>query len=553
MEVVIKAWGGESYTEEEFARSLADILAPVLQARGFEKIVLIDSGDFHLPMPNSRQSKDKVFRVLIGSHPGLNPQYIGSLDSLWGQSLNLYFDFFQSSGKGIDIVEPGSDMTVAEIIDDTLYIPFWVSDPSLIGSGGVFRNIVTQTAEILEPRYPLEGLSEKPNSSIRFRFDPAVLTTRRQGLRGALSNVAGLKERMRVLEGINESDHLLEVLARIPEIKSLSLQDNGVLKVYTHTIYCKHSQKQVYYELGKFEITFPFGRAQHPTFRNLTRQIGSYHHPNINDNGWCAGEGEAIVPLIRDCEIQGAVLLALAVLQSVGDHHGGNYLRILEQFPLAGRGRLVYPPQVRILDRDKATFARWFGAIEKDPTGEPLEAQLLRANTKAASAKVALARASRKFYIRDTAQHAGQTNKAQFVQEETQRRIQAVANLPTVAKASITNDTLVVVTQDIVAYDRQSGESFQIGALTLTFDTASGSVTAKSANPIRLSNNQIFHAPHAQGRQGVIEHDGLSEALPELLGKVDLEAAVSMTLAVLEDFDRADVPPEVLAQWKQVA
>jgi len=92
----------------------------------------------------------------------------------------------------------------------------------------------------------------------------------------------------------------------------------GVIEVYTDTLYCKHPKTSVVHEIGKFKIIISNDKTE-PTWINLTRQVDGYMAPHIDSDGEaCLGNMEEVFPeLIANYEYSIVIQLAIQFVESV--------------------------------------------------------------------------------------------------------------------------------------------------------------------------------------------------------------------------------------------
>ncbi len=562
MEVIARNWQESFSTRDAFVTEVTRILTPVLEVRGVKRVELSDERQVtqydHVP---------DTFSIALWSSPSNDGGYVEAPAYMWGYQASICLRrMYQFPDEGMVIIEPESGMTVARIIGNVLYVGFYIGDPCFRDGVHVFRKILQEAAQLLNSVPILEDLVRRRGTILR-PVQETNLSTDRSAVRVAYDKVATLLQSKKV-DYTKEADTLLESLYRIPEIERISVSRRGILHIVTETLYCRNPQTEKLHELGKFEMKLPFGTAgslewtNHP-IKNITRRPEGYGHPHVDRReGWCMGEAQQIVGLARRCEVQAVVLMTLAAIQSVGDHHDGSYIRILETFPLAHRrgflfwrrSPMQYPEKPMPSNKERKAFRIWFEELRR-PSEENPQIALEHGKKVLAEAQEQLARNSRHVFVHELfARNLDDPSQVLVLAAEiAEKHLQTLHSHPAIASVAVSADILTVTTKEIVTRDHSSGDGFLLGTLTLSFDTRRGIVKCENSRPVLSRDKRLFHAPHVFGSDGYVDQEELAVVLPELLGGIDLEAAVSMTLSVLEDFDRTVVPAEVLEQWKKVA
>jgi hypothetical protein len=283
------------------------------------------------------------------------------------------------------------------------------------------------------------------------------------------------------------------------------------------------------------ELTF--GGRPNITFKNITQrsyrdEYGTYGHPHV-DRGttghWCKGEGSGILILLRDFEFEAAVLFALKAINSVNDEGSGNYLAVLKSFPQVERVKEYPPTKER---PNKATYLA-FSEIFK---GSGQEGSELKNNIIETRREI---RAHQEKILRATLQQtlgkltARSSDQKQKVSSLLKTQLALVTKIPDVRSVWIEKDVLHVVTYDLEAVDSVTNTSTTIGPVKIEADFRTGSILLK-LNDTKVARERYL--PHLPAQDGELPLGQLASTLPELLGNLEFETAISMSLEYLTNY-----------------
>ncbi|MES3004980.1 MAG: hypothetical protein V4690_02615 [Patescibacteria group bacterium] len=553
-------WGHGYETKDRFLEVTRSTVGRPFEVNGVEDLYLWDVQGEHNP-PGRRDRSSFIIHLYSRARNEAGFQDIPS--KMWGLSVagqaNIELGYlFEPSGKGMVIVDPTSGYAVAELINkNELYVLFPVVGGTVTEARlDIYRKILRETLILLgwgafptlEEMY--EGNFVAPNTKILQPLKSLVVVHRKKMV-GSVTQAVALEAQLKKLGGDTlESDRVIDNLYKIPEVKDIRV-DGTQLLITTHPMYCEHSQTKKIHEFGEFEIKLTFGDGGQAVFVNKSRRpyheyggySGKYGHPHVDRLGgeWCHGEGRGILTLLRDFEFEAALLFSLKAVESVNENI--SYQKILELFPVVEK-RMVYPVKKDALDR---TVKAGFISVFKETHGSnrvKIERDLLEARKgvrpdQAAILKGTLAETLGE-HLETKEQLVGRGKPPVLVYSITtliQKRVAEVQKLDGVKKVSIKDDVLKVETKKLKATDVATGLSYWIGDFTLEYNFSTGVNTFKNLLPIWFADGSVFQSPQLRGESGELPLGQLTSTFPELLGGLELETVVTMSLDFLRSFD----------------
>lgn len=573
MEVSFGRWYGDGSpsSRHRYTEIAREVLGGALERLGVEGLVLTDS---RLPEEAERSLLFHV--VLNGSSNGLN---VGRTlpGKVYGVKLKCETSRQgrEPSGQGVVITDPDGE-PLAELVGDSLYILFRLNHEHTGGRFELFRLILQEAAVLLMATVPsLAQLSAGPVPVP----DPLVVA-RGGDPKSLVRDLDRLVVRHReILKLSVESEavptgaeDLLERLAGIPEIRSIR-QGHSVneLECITHTMHLYDPWAGRLRELGQFSIRITPGSRMQPVCRNITRRPNFWGHPHVDrDNGgWCKGEAAPIERLVESGDLEAALLMTIAAIETVNDKDSVSYERMLADFP-AVPGKPAYPAGPATVDEGALEVLELAvvcgGDFKRLRNAQQLESCEVRgARLQRHLAVATLARLLEKpapVVVPKARLHGRLRALVRFVlprppippprmktdvTAKVADEMRKVALLPAVTACEVSGDALVVRTGVLTVRDTDSGTERPMGPFTVTLNLLRGTASYANENPLKTRSGQR-HAPHVAKADGTAPVSPMSAALPVLLGSLQLEAAVRMALAFLTEFDGSLVP----AAWRTV-
>lgn len=552
--IVNRVYGGDKVYQifqdlNQVAKEVLDIpfaFEPIREVRMWD-----GDGDYI----NPRRGNDaRFFDIIVGATPSETRHGGHSPGSMWNEDMQFNgTDYlFGPSGEGLLIIEPNHNLVVAELIGSYLYIlfPLQHAKMSARSRNEVFKQILQETLRLKGMNIPtvqelFTGDFVIRTSSFLKKMRDADLGAH-EAAEKAIKNWEAATERLKSNNKDGTSDSLLESLYRIPEVKQIAVVD-GELQINTHLMYAKHPSRGTLHEFGEFRMTFRFGQDGFATFRNTTRRpeyrYEPYGHPHVDRAGhWCQGAGRAILPLLRSYEFEQSVLFAMKAIESVNSSREGNYLEVLERFPEV-KERMTYPKKNEPLsDQLKKSFRKLAGNTITD-TVEEARAQVRELEVRA---KQELLRASRHAFISKIFEIADAKALTKLVKAEC-ALLKERQDIHSITPKAM---SLIVETNRLIGYDDDTGKGYRYGAFYITFDLQSGDVRYVASVPTIVRGAELYQAPHMQGSVGTVPLGSLALTIAELMGGLEIEAAVSMALEHLTHFKGKDVPRELMELLK---
>lgn len=508
---------------EALEKKAAEILGDAMAARGYTRVEFIDClGE---PPPPDEPKRD-VFQVLCNVGFEQNRGHAAPPGVMWGHRVTFpMFSgplLFNPSGDGLMITEPRTGLTVAELIGSRLHVLFPVlniSQPMFFGrpDADVFGEILRETLPLVKSALPT--LEMFVNGQVT-PLDRHVIADMQQDVSRArseserhIAHATALRGRLAKLMN-HEADATLTRLREIPEISSLKFSGND-LHISTRTMYCDDPWDGSIREFGQFDIFLRFGADRLATFNNTTRKVhcvglhrdGAYGHPHVQDphNYWCAGEGVRLFDLLRDYEFEASVLFALRAIATINDvQHANIYRTVLQKFPTVHK-RMAYPTAPAALrGNSHADFVQLFRSTIGRTVAE-------------INASIDLAEVTARAGIRQTFDGTWAKTVTRMPADQVafakrmNAAIQQVRTVKEVADFSVTSNLLTVNVQN---------------RLQVEFDFAGGGVRYLTPLSRPIGESNILHD------DGALRSSESSLTIAELLGSMDLEAAVSVAIDV---------------------
>lgn len=310
---------------------------------------------FHVPHGEaSLIYEDGGFHILIWTSPvGGQSRHVP--EKIWGQNVDCRDNSFAPSGKGIVFRDDATGYEVAELVGgDNLFIHHDLCHKGTGAELEIFKKLISllilelsATPEQKEQR--ARELAERKRQIARERyiaecskrFEKSLSDTRRgisegkvwitqtqKDLVKRIREVVGKEaklEQMEVRRGDHEKRYALEFekLQQVPKILDVDVQD-GVIRVFTDTLYCTDPRSGKVHEIGRFRIDISTnGASDGVRWFNLTRQVNAFKQgmqaPHVFPEGHaCLGSlQEALPELIAGYEFSVVAMLAIQFVESV--------------------------------------------------------------------------------------------------------------------------------------------------------------------------------------------------------------------------------------------
>lgn len=273
------------------------------------------------------------------------------------------------TGDGLPIADPEGQI-VGEVVEGTLYVLFDL--PHGFNAGKLMRAILEQYAffqkSLEEREQMLSELAARRRKASReayirecsARFNRTVNETRKkidEGHKEVQRLQAALVKKLRETQGAERKLEQLEScrggeldkyglefdrLLSVPKVIDVVAGD-GVVKVFTETLYCVDPRSQTRHEIGKFRIElYTNGANGGVRWFNTTRRVGGYKSDQMAPHIWsdgsaCLGNVQEIFPeLIGQYEFAAAAMLAIQFVESVNTDDSAGQL--IDRWPVAAVG-----------------------------------------------------------------------------------------------------------------------------------------------------------------------------------------------------------------------
>ncbi len=358
--VVIDHWDASSDQREKFV-AVATEFATV-----FGKQIRLHNhcGDAttHVPVGDGR------LHICIWASPG-RPEGGGEMRStLFGAAItsdDRHQQVLKPTGEEGQLLIDEDGNQVGKIVRDTIYIHYPLGKTYLRlkwnneGSDALFRRILEEVvfvktateeqksarARAFAARYRVQSREEYIRAC-NGRFDKALESTRRalqtgpeevrelqEQLVRKIREVNGLQRKLEQMQNAKaatlevygkEFDKLLEV----PKIRDVRVRD-GVIQVFTDTLYCVDPRSKKKHEIGHFRIEFsPNGSVR---WYNLARTVKDMQAPHVFIRGEaCLGNMSEVIPeLAANYEFAALAMVCIQFVESVNvDDQAGKQINL---------------------------------------------------------------------------------------------------------------------------------------------------------------------------------------------------------------------------------
>lgn len=357
--VTVADWNGRQ--KEKFVKAAEEILLPIV------------GKDIVLSVPHQktrRPEKDGRFWIYIWSSPEGVGERKNPPEKIFGISVDCRDWGFLPSGQGVAIVDPETNWAVGEIVGENLYIHYDICEVGTPRELEIFRRlleevVIEMTTSFEEKADRQRGLAEERRQRSRQeyirecsrRFEKTVEGTKKaitdghekihrlqEELVRAIRETSGSERKLVQLEscrGGEEEKYLQEYekLLQVSKVVDVHVGD-GVVKVFTDTLYCTDPRTSKIHEIGKFRIEInTSGSNSGVRWFNLTRQVDGYergmHAPHVFPTGKaCLGNTQEIFPeLIANFEFAAAAMVAIQFVESVNTDDGAG--KYVHKWPVA--------------------------------------------------------------------------------------------------------------------------------------------------------------------------------------------------------------------------
>lgn len=356
--VDIAVWNGKNY--EGFKKIAEEILLPVIK-----KNIGIDVPHKKVSFPLN----DGRFFILFWSSPSGQVQK-SPPTKIWGIDVDCRDQGFLPSGQGIPITDE-TGYAMAEIVENRLlYIHYDLCDRGSPQELAIFRRLLEEVVVELSatPEQKAERLrqlaeAKRVRSRQQYvqecskRFEKTLAGTKRsitegeariaqlqQEIAKKIRETAGAKRKLEQLETckggeLEKYGREFDKLLTVPKVLDVQVAD-GVVKVFTDTLFCTDPRSKIVHEIGKFRIEI-YSDCQNGGVRwyNLTRRVDAYekgmHAPHVFPQGnACYGNTAEIWPeLIGNYEFAAAAQVAIQFIESVNTDDGAG--KHIDKWPVA--------------------------------------------------------------------------------------------------------------------------------------------------------------------------------------------------------------------------
>lgn len=354
--VTVASWEGKN--QSGFKKAIEEILLPVL---GWDIILDVPHKSHCAP------AQDGCFHIHIWSSPsGGNDQKIPR--TMWGVGVSCRDDGFAPSGMGQAIVD-NANWPVAELLGNEdvgwdLYIHHDICHHGSDEETAIFRCLLEEvvvelsaTPEEKAERLRCQAEERRVQSRAAYtkecsaRFEKTVAGTKKaiidgeaevarlqQALIKKIREVQGAERKLKQLEScrggeLEKYGQEFDKLLAVPKVRDVQVAD-GVVKVFTDTLYCVDPRSGKRHEIGAFRIEIlTTGANGGVRWYNLTRRVDGYKNGQMAPHIWsegsaCLGTTAEIFPeLIGNYEFAAAAMVAIQFAESVNtDDAAGKYI-----------------------------------------------------------------------------------------------------------------------------------------------------------------------------------------------------------------------------------
>ncbi|QQS22660.1 hypothetical protein IPM19_03445 [bacterium] len=538
-----------SQATEEVAKR---VLSRAMKASNVHTVNIIDRDT----QPLKPRYPDGGFNIFLDSYiltPYSMSGKVLAPDQIWKTTSNMYDNhlMYTPSGEGMLIIDSTSDTVVAEYTDYNLYIlldPYALCCIANRGWLYIFEQILKETllylpagppqiCEIYDGRFRIPKIADIKDMVGDLRY-----------LRDQLAKHVGtgteLYDQLAKISDTDPSERVLKQLARIPEIKTMSIKKQSIT-IVTYTMYAEDRSRHKIHELGPFRITLNFGENASAEFRNQGHRYGGYGHPHVDrdrEGYWCMGEGSAILDLLKTFEFEAAILFAIKAIESVNPRP--DYLSILRQFPIVEE-RLKYPKAEAELDEhSKESFLKMY-SDDNDGIHKRILGKIRNFQN---SAKGAQSELFLSVFGSTLIKELADPNGARNLTEKLQSQIKELKDFPWVDRVTIRDDLVGVRTVSMVITDTDTQEKFRVGPFGIAYNFSDGTVKVQSERPFMV-NGQIYQAPQIPNEDGDLILSQLTMTLPELMGELEVATCTELFVNYIATFSSVTLgvkPPETL-------
>ena len=130
-------------------------------------------------------------------------------------------------------------------------------------------------------------------------------------------------------------------------------------------------------------------------------------------------------------------------------------------------------------------------------------------------------------------------------------QLRRVRELASVTSARLRGDVLLVRTSSLEVQGLgKRKRRWRIPPLKMRFSVSNGQAYIRSSKPETDYEDTMWHTPNISGWSGSTFPSALSQVIPQLLGTLELETAVSMAIGFVQETEDAYAPKYVLSRWK---
>ncbi len=557
MSLVVKTtdWTRSLETQQDFEGITREVLG--------DKLAYMDEIEIHDGMHDTErqkhippQNRDNRFVINIFATPSKVASVRLTPKKIWGHPMAICESgerMYEPSGDGLVIVDPKTGDVMAELVGNSLYFLFRANSDRYSdrkSRNAIYRGILLEAVKFLRIGLPTleqcqRGEFPPIDRDLLGRIKMSMHAHRAEleqhmAQRGELD-----RQFADITNNTSESDRAIKLLANIPEIKKVEVQGDKLI-LFTHVMYALSGDGKQLYELGEFKVTLSFGDKADASFSNLTRRpfhrderyAAEYGHPHVDRSKghWCQGEGAWIIKLLQNFEFEAATLFALKAIDSVNEDDA--YQRILQIFPRAV-ARMEYPKERAPLSPETLRAFQVLYSQNRQTREHGLKARVVELLNQIDANR-------RSVFYAALANTLG-VLKPQEVASKVHNELEKLWKLKEVREINLLGSTLHVVFSQLEVTDISTDQVYSVGPLHLQFNTRDDAVRVINPFPIYHDRFGAVHVPQL----GATEKDAvgigqLSLVVPELLGSLEIESAVIVTLNFLKEFDGKKVNPSIL-------
>jgi hypothetical protein len=372
IDVTVENWDGEN------GSGFVKVIKEIFSLLGVDVLFAVPHGKNQSPKEN-----DKINIWVWSSMDGKRKEDNKPPETLWGNPVDCRDTSFLPTQSKKNVIYDGS-YAVAELVDgNNLYIFHDVVHKGTKNELAIFRKILEETVKMISPDVFQEILKiraekerekalkeqlkkdlstkrlgdkyheimkkhyvnicsarlEKEIESLKEEIDEGKETIRKQQeeLIEKIREIQDLEKRMlhinsdkKVFKKELESE--FTKLLQVPNVLNvITNEKDGLVEVYTDTLYCTDPRTKIVHEIGKFKISI--SQANGLRWENLTRRVDGCNKNQMAPHIWesgkaCLGNMESIFPeLIANYEYSVVVQLAIQFVESVNvDDSAGKHI-----------------------------------------------------------------------------------------------------------------------------------------------------------------------------------------------------------------------------------